>query len=230
MGLLIEDESLRDRHHVFRDRTHAGRLLAEKLGDYRGTETLVLAIPSGGVPVAAQMSRMLAAEMDIVVVRKLQIPFNPEAGFGAVAADGDVIFNEELLTHLDLSEDAVNVQIEKAMAAVKRRERLFRKGKPYPSLAGRTVIVVDDGLASGYTMLAAIRFLRKRSPNRTIVAVPTGSEKTIRKIMDEVDELVCLNVRSGVSFAVAHAYKNWYDLTEEEVLTLLGEGGTAPAK
>ncbi len=218
---LIEDNKLRDKTHVFKDRQDAGRLIALKLKAYRHPDTFILAIPSGGVPVAYEISRVLSLPMDLLIVRKIQIPYNPEAGFGAISPDGNVIFNQGLLNRLDLTEEEINQQKTKALESIKSRNRLFRNERPYPSLRNRTVLIVDDGLASGYTMLAAIRFVKKERPKEIIVAVPTASEKTTGIILPEIDELVCLNIRSGFSFAVADAYKNWYDLNEDEVLSIL---------
>lgn len=217
----MEDISLRDRKYVFDDRRDAGRSLALKLMNYRGTDALIVAIPSGGLPVAAEISTILAIQLEIIIVRKLQIPSNPEAGFGAMGPDGEVIFNEELLGRLRLSEDAVKAQIEKTGEVIRKREHLFRKGRPFPSCRDRSVIVVDDGLASGYTMLVALKYIKTKMPACLIAAVPTGPERTLKKILAETDEVICLNVRSGYSFAVADAYRNWYDLTDEDVLKIL---------
>jgi putative phosphoribosyl transferase len=223
MNRFVEDRALRDRKHVFEDRRDAGKLLARTLTEYKGADALILAIPSGGLPVAAEMARALAIRPDIIIVRKIQIPFNPEAGFGAMGPDGQVIVNEELLSQLNLTEEEVEAQVKKTAEVIRKRDHLFREGKPFPSCKGRSIIVVDDGLASGYTMLAALRYVKKEMPSRLIAAVPTGPERTIKKILPETDEVICLNVRSGFPFAVAHAYRNWYDLTDEDVLTILKE-------
>jgi putative phosphoribosyl transferase len=223
MNRLVEDSALRDGKYVFEDRRDAGQLLARKLTEYKGTDALILATPSGGLPVAAEMAKALAVQLDIIIVRKLQIPFNPEAGFGAMGPDGEIIVNEELLNRLMPTEEAVEARVKKTGEVIKKREQLFRAGEPFPSCRDRSVIVVDDGLASGYTMLAALRHIRKKMPSRLIAAVPTGPERTIRRILPQTDEVICLNVRSGFSFAVADAYRNWYDLTDEDVLTILEE-------
>lgn len=135
--------------------------------------------------------------------------------------DGEIIFNEELLGKLRLMEVEVKAQIRKTEEVIWKRDRLFRKGRPFPSCKDRSVIVVDDGLASGYTMLAALKYIKKKMPSRLIAAVPTGPERTIKKILHETSEVVCLNIRSGSSFAVADPYRNWYDLTDDDVLTIL---------
>ncbi|MCZ7396220.1 MAG: phosphoribosyltransferase family protein [Candidatus Methanoperedens sp.] len=221
MGKLIEEISLRDKLHVFEDRGEAGSLIAEKLKEYRNCPGIVLGIPSGGVPVAREIAASLNLPVDLMIVRKLQIPYNPEAGFGAMGLDGEVILNQPLIDQLGLTEDEIKAQAEDTFGVIKRRNQVFRKGKPFPSLADRIVILVDDGLASGYTMLAAVRFVKRNKPGKIIVAVPTSSGRTVDLILPEVDELVCLNVRHGISFAVADAYRNWYDLSDEEVISII---------
>jgi predicted phosphoribosyltransferase len=221
MNKLIEDAKLRDKEYVFEDRIEAGRLLAKWLRNYKGSDGIALGIPSGGVPVAAEAAKALKFPVDLLIVRKIQIPYNPEAGFGAMGPEEEVILNKELLTGLSLTEEEIKIQIEKARDIIKKRNQLFREGRPFPSLKDKIVIIVDDGLASGYTMLAAIRFIKKKSPKKIIVAVPTASKRTADLVLPETDELVCLNVRSGFPFAVADAYENWYDLTDEEVISII---------
>lgn len=154
-------------------------------------------------------------------MRKIQIPYNPEAGFGAMGPDGEVIINERLLNQLRFTDDEIKTQIKKTMDVIKKRNQLFRVEKPFPSLKGKIAIIIDDGLASGFTMLAAIKFIKTKGPRKTVIAVPTASEKTIDFILPEIDELICLNVRRRFPFAVADAYRNWYDLTDEEVLNTI---------
>lgn len=221
MGTLIEEISLRDRKYVFRDRSEAGRLLSRKLINYKGTDSVILAIPSGGVPVAFEVKQALSLPMDLIIVRKIQIPGNPEAGFGAMDPDGEVILNQSLLRQIGLTKAEIKTQTSKTEGIIKQRGHLFRGDKPFPSIENKTVFIVDDGLASGYTMLAAIHYIRKKNPLKIIVAVPTASKRTVDSVLPEIDELVCLNIRSGYPFAVADAYENWYDLTDEEVLALL---------
>jgi putative phosphoribosyl transferase len=221
MGKLIEDPDLRDRIHVFLDRAVAGQQLASLLAAYQGREVHLFAIPAGGVPVAAEIARRLEIPLDLVIVRKIQLPWTTEAGFGALGPGGEAIFNQELLKRMSLTPEEIDIQVQGAAAVMRRREEQLRGGRPYPGLAGRTAIIVDDGLASGYTMRAAVIFLRAQGAGRIAAAVPTGSERTVRELLPLVDELYCLNVRSAWSFAVADAYENWYDLTEEEVLGIL---------
>src|SRR5512143_7807 len=221
MTKLKEDPLLRDMVSVFEDRREAGKRLAEYLAGYKDTDAIVLALPSGGVPVAAEIASALNLPLDLLIVRKLQIPENPEASFGAIGPDGEVLLNKGLMKHLRLTDEQISIQIEKSRANIERRNRIFRKEKPFPSVRDMVAIVVDDGLASGYTMLSAVRFLKKMSLKKLVAAVPTGSKKTVKAIVPEVDELFCLNLRSGPFFAVANAYRNWHDLTDEEVLSLI---------
>jgi putative phosphoribosyl transferase len=221
MNKLTEEISVRDKLYVFEDRKEAGRLLAEKLIKYKGSDALVFGIPSGGVPVASEIADALKLPMDLIIVRKIQIPYNPEAGFGAMEPEGEVILNERLLNQLRLTEREIKTQIQRTKDILKKRNRLFRGEKPFPSLKEKIVIVVDDGLASGYTMLAAIKFIKRKLPQKIIIAVPTASERTVNFILIEVDELICLNVRSRLPFAVADAYRTWYDLTDKEVLDII---------
>ena len=222
---IIEDPAFRERVFVFRDRVEAGKLLAEKLREYSGKgNVIVLAVPAGGVPVGYAVAKELAVPMDVVVVRKVQIPWNTEAGFGAVTWDGEMVLNEPLVEQLGLTREEIEGSISKTRRVIRERLRKFRGDKPMPHLRDKVVILVDDGLASGFTMLAAARSARKRTPEKIIVAVPTASLGAVELLAPEVDEIVCLNIRSGPSFAVADAYENWYDLTDEEVIRILEKG------
>jgi predicted phosphoribosyltransferase len=221
---IIEEPTLRERVQVFRDRFQAGKLLAEKLREYyREENVIVLAIPAGGVPVGNMIAKELAVPMDVVIVRKAQIPWNTEAGFGAVTWDGETVLNEPLVEQLGLTKEEIDESISKTKRNIQERLRKFRGDKPLPQLRDKVIILVDDGLASGFTMLATARSTRKRQPKKIIVAVPTASLGAVELLMSEVDEIVCLNIRSASSFAVADAYENWYDLTDEEVLKILLE-------
>jgi predicted phosphoribosyltransferase len=220
MGKLLEDPALRDRVYVFKDRAGAGRLLAARLLDYRGRAVRVFAIPAGGVPVAAEIARVLEVPLDLVIVRKIQLPWTTEAGFGALNPAGEAVFNQDLIDRFQLSPQDIDTQVQKTLANLKEREERLRGNRPYPDLAGAATIIADDGLASGYTMRTAVKFLKGRGAGKIIVAVPTGSARTVEDLLPLVDELFCLNVRGGWSFAVAEAYEDWYDLTEKEVLEI----------
>ena len=180
--------------------------------------SIVLAIPAGGVPIGWEIAMALRLPMDVIVVRKIQIPGNTEAGFGAIGPDGEILLNEPLMQDLHLTRKEIEDQVAHTKDVLKLREARFRKGRPFPELKDKQVILVDDGLASGYTMLAAITFVKHDKPQEVIVAVPTSSARAIDFILGEVNELFCANIRTGPYFAVAEAYRNWYDLTDEEVI------------
>ena len=222
MGEVIFDDYLKERLHVFKDRFHAGELLAEMLKRHLSLEdAILLAIPAGGVPVGYEISSRLNIPMDIVIVRKLQIPWDPEAGFGAISSDGEIVLSERLVKRLGLSREVVEEVVEKTLKIVRDRSKKFQRVKPILEIRGKTAILVDDGLASGYTMLAAIRSTRKGNPRRVVVAVPTASTAAIELVSREVDKILCLNIRGGPFFAVADAYREWRDLSDEEVVEIL---------
>lgn len=221
MGRLIENLKLRNKTRVFRDRAEAGKLLSEKLKHLASPDTMVLAIPAGGVPVGYEIAKSNGLLMDVLIVRKIQIPGNTEAGFGALGPDGKAIFNKRLLRSLRLTEEEINQQIEKTKRVLEERNRSYRGNRPFPDLKDKVAILADDGLASGYTMLEAVKFVKSKQVKKIIVAVPTASESAINLILPEADELYCLNVREFYPFAVAEAYMKWYDVGDEEVIALL---------
>jgi predicted phosphoribosyltransferase len=178
-------------------------------------------VPAGGVPVGYVVGKELGILMDVIVVRKIQIPWSSEAGFGALSSDGETVLNEPLVSRLGLTRKVIEESTLKTKMIIQERLRKFRGDKPILELRGKVVILVDDGLASGFTMLAAARSVRRQRPEKIVVAVPTASIGAIELLAPEVDEIVCLNIRSGPGFAVADAYKNWYDLTDEEVTKIL---------
>ncbi|MCD1295448.1 phosphoribosyltransferase [Methanocella sp. CWC-04] len=207
----------------FIDRRDAGKKLAEKLSVYRGEKIFVMAIPRGGVPIGYEISRRLQVPLDLIVPRKLPIPWSPEAGFGAVAPDGTVVLNEELLAGLGLTDREISDIAEEVLGEVRRRLRTYRGDRPFPDLSGKTVIVVDDGLASGYTMIAAVRALKKQDPKKVIVAVPVSPASAVKKLSQEADEVITLHTQPFGPFAVASFYESFPDLTDEEVMDLINE-------
>ena len=226
MGEIHEDISLHDRAPVFRDRDDAGRQLGRYLATFPGLDDpLACPIPAGGIPVGIAVARALGCPVWPVIVRKIQIPWNTEAGFGAVTWDGRVYLNKDLVSQRHLTRAQVEAATAKARANVGERVKRFdlRLRGPLPDPAGRSCIMVDDGLASGYTMAAACQALRPLRPRRIIVAVPTGSLSAARRVAEHAEEVICLNIRTGPSFAVADAYQEWYDLTEEEGVRMLRE-------
>ncbi|MFW9831525.1 MAG: phosphoribosyltransferase [Candidatus Thorarchaeota archaeon] len=206
----------------YRNRAIAGLVLVEKVKALNLAESpLILAIPNGGIAVAVQLAQELKAELDILIVRKLQIPYNPEAGFGAVTSLGTVLLNEELLVHLGLDKPQIDSVIEKTRVQIETRKKAYAELTGRHTPEKRIVILVDDGLASGYTMLAAIRSVRELSPKRIIVAVPTASAVAASRMREVADDLICPHIGSAYIFAVADAYQDWYDVSDDEVIQLL---------
>ncbi len=222
MEKLIFDKNLKNKFYIFKNREDAGKRLAEFLKEHiKNKDTLVLAIPSGGVPVAKEISKILNLPMDLLIVRKIQLPWTTEAGFGAMNLDKDVVLNEKILNYYKLTKEQIEEQKEKTWKTLLERNKIFRKNKPFPDLKGKTVVIVDDGLASGYTLKAGIKYIKKRNPKEIIVAVPTCSYDSAQSVLPLVDKLICLNVRDIYPYAVADAYQEWHDLTKEEVINLL---------
>jgi predicted phosphoribosyltransferase len=219
----MEIPDLRDRLRIFRSRDHAGRVVAGMLENFRGADTLILGIPSGGIPVAVAVAGELNMPLEAAVVSKITPPWNTEAGYGAVAFDGTVRLNEELLPHLRLTEKQMAEGLENTREKVARRVNKFRGDRPWPQLKGRTALLVDDGLASGFTMLTAVAAVRRLGAEQVVIAVPTGSEDRVRKAAREVDALYCANIRAGWGFAVAEAYQRWFDLEEEDAVRMFQE-------
>ncbi len=225
---IIDEPSLRNKTHVFRNRLEAGRLLAHMLEKRTLKDAIVLAVPSGGVPVGFAISQQLKIPLDVVVVRKVPIPGNPEAGFGAVALDGTLILNEPLVYQLGLDQETIQEIASERLMEIKERIAKFRGERKPADLNQKGLIIVDDGLASGFTMLAAVRSLKKQNPTGVVVAVPTGHSEALRLVSSEVDEVYCLNARSGPLFAVADAYVHWYDVGDEEVQEYLRRAWLEP--
>lgn len=221
MAIIIEDKFLRSKVRVFGDRQEAGRLLASKLSSYRKQKAIVLAIPSGGVPVGLEIALELSLPFDLIITRKILIPGTTEAGFGAISLEGEVFLNEVLVEQLNLTPEEIQQRTEWTKEGIEERNRNFRAGRSFPDIANMIVILVDDGLASGYTMLASINLIKRKGSKEIIVAVPTAPMGSIRLIEPYVDKIFCLNIREGLYFAVADAYETWYDLSDTEVLQYL---------
>ena len=176
----------------FRNRTDAGRQLAEKLAAYANRPgVLVLALPRGGVPVGFEVAQALGAPLDVFLVRKLGVPGYEELAMGAVATGGVRVLNDEIVRGLGISEHEIDAAAARELQELARRQRLYRGDRPLPDVAGRTVILVDDGLATGATMRAAIQALRQQQPARIVVAVPTASPDTCEALEAEADDVVC---------------------------------------
>lgn len=226
MGTVTDLPRLRERKYVFADRHDAGRQLAALVQTVAGIRCdRVLAIPAGGVPVGKELAQALDCPLSLAIVRKIRIPGTTEAGFGAVTWDGRVRINENLVRALGLSAADTDAAIAETERNVRDRIALFTQGQPFPGIIGEDVIITDDGLASGFTMLAALDSVRSAKPGSVTVAVPTAPSSTLPLVAGSADRLVCVNIRSGSRFAVAEAYRQWYDLDEDEVLYELSDDG-----
>ena len=206
---------------VFRDRQDAGIQLAARLLRYAGDpKVLVLGLPRGGVPVAYQVARRLDAPLDVFVVRKLGVPGHRELAMGAIATGGVRVLNPEVVTALRINEPVIAAVATQEQIELERQERVYRGNVPFPGLAGRIVIVVDDGLATGSTMRAAVRALRQMQPARIVVAAPVAAAETCRSLAAEADEVVCVSTPE-LFHAVSMWYQEFSQTTDEEVRSLL---------
>jgi putative phosphoribosyl transferase len=205
----------------YADRHEAGLVMAVKLAPYRSAHAIVLAIPNGGVAVGLPIAREFECPLHLIVVRKLKIPDRPEAGFGAVASDGSVILNEPLVRRLGLSSEVIGKQRQRALETIRARLALYGGKAEFPSLKNWTILLVDDGLASGFTMEAAVQVVKKHEPKMVVVAAPTSSMSAYRRLSSLVDIVVCPDVNRLPIFRVADAYKDWRDLEDEEVVAML---------
>jgi predicted phosphoribosyltransferase len=213
---------------IFRDRQEAGRLLAERLSHYRDENPLVLALPRGGVVVGYEIARALRAPLDVVVARKLGTPGQPELALGAIAPRGVLVLNEDVVGWLDISEDEIEQLASQEARELERRVRLFRGDRLEPALEGRTVILVDDGIATGMTVRAAIEYLHQQEPEHLVLAVPVCAAGTAEALHSEVDDLVCLKTPPEL-WAIGYWYEDFEQVSDEEVVLLLERSRGAEA-
>jgi len=218
---LFDIPMLREKVGVFRDRKHAGQILAEMLHEWKGSRAMVLAVPSGGMPVGVEVAGTLDLSLDVAVVSKILLPWNTEAGFGAVGFDGSVWINQEYADYYRLDQPTIEQQTEAALQKVRRRIKLFRGDQQWSDLRNQPVIVVDDGIAAGSTLRVAVQALYNTGAGEIIIAVPTAHQESLAWIMEKVDALYCANIRSGPQFAVAAAYRHWDDVDEADAGRML---------
>jgi putative phosphoribosyl transferase len=206
---------------AFKDREAAGRSVAGMLNKYKDGDALVLAIPAGGVPVAAAIASALSLELQVIPVSKVLFPWTTEGGFGAVAFDGTEWIDHAAVDTFGLKTEQIEKAIAEARAKVERRNARLRGNRSLPELGNSTVILVDDGIAAGSTMRTAITALRKRGAGRIVVAVPTAHSRSVEALRSLAEEIVCPDIRGGMRFAVADAYEEWRDLSDDEVEAIL---------
>jgi putative phosphoribosyl transferase len=206
---------------IFRDRIDAGQQLAARLKDYADrSDVVVLALPRGGVPVANEVAKQLRLPLDVFLVRKLGVPGYEELAMGAIASGGVRVINEDIVRYLGISEDVIDAVAKHEQRELERRERAYRGSRPAPEVMGHTVILIDDGLATGSTMRAAATALRKQGPARIVVAVPVSAPQTCAEFRDEVDEIVCAMTPEPFG-GVGLWYQDFSQTTDEEVRKLL---------
>jgi putative phosphoribosyl transferase len=211
---------------IFKDRNHAGQILAKRLERYSAqNDILVLALPRGGVPVAFEIARELSAPLDVFLVRKLGLPGHPELAMGAIASGGIRVLNEDVIHGLSVPEDVIASVAESELQELERREQAYRGKQPGLDVHGKTIILVDDGLATGASMRAAVAGLKAQSPGRIIVAVPTASPDTCGEFESEVDEILCA-VTPQPFLGVGIWYDDFSQTTDEEVRELLEKSKT----
>lgn len=216
--------------HRFANRTEAGKFLADALSGYAGrNDIFVLALPRGGVPVAYEVAKALSAPLDLWLVRKLGVPGQEELALGALAGENIRVLNQDIIDLLNIDQTVIDGIIARERAELERRNGLYRQGKPPPDLEGKTIIIVDDGLATGATMRVAIASLRHSGAARIIVAVPVGAVSTCGKIEKEADELICLHMPEPF-YGVGQWYGNFSQTSDNEVLALLNHAVKNPGR
>ena len=223
---------------IYKTRFKAGEVLVEVIKEkYTELYNIILenpnnffcfSIPNGGVPVAEGFCSMFKIKYDMLIVRKIKIPWNTEAGFGSVTTDGTVLINEPLLKRLKLSEKELEDSINLTKNEIKERLEFYSKvinlkNSYNQNIRNKSIFMIDDGLASGFTMLAAIKMIKKYKPEKIFISVPTAPLHTVESLQNEVDNIFCPNIRDVWRFAVAEAYKNWYDVPESEVLEIISK-------
>lgn len=212
----------------FRDRMDAGRQLGAKLAHLRGQNLIVLGLPRGGLPVGLEVARALHAPLDALNVRKLGVPWREELAMGAIATGGVRVLNSEIIMALGITKEMIDETTSLQQLELDRREQLYRHGKPAPALYGRTVVLVDDGIATGATVRAAIGVIRSQHPAKLVLATPVAQQSVVDELKREVDEMVCVSA-PGDLYAIGYWYDHFPQLTDADVQAILAEAASEPA-
>jgi len=209
---------------IYRNRSDAGKRLALELAGYKSQDPLILALPRGGVPVAAEIAQALDAPLDLILVRKLGAPFEPELAMGAIidGAEPYVVRNEDVLALIAMSEEEFKRICERELAEIERRRKLYLKDRPRAEPKDRVVIVVDDGVATGATTRAALQAIRKRSPRKLVLAVPVAPTSTLEELSGEADDIVCLQSHEPF-YAIGLYYSDFHQVSDKEVIDVLSQ-------
>ena len=208
---------------IFENRHDAGRQLAAELGEYSDQSVVVLAIPNGGVPVALEVASALKTELDLIICRKIPILVSPEGSLGAAADDGTVILNEEAVKRIGFSRQQLEYEINKVRAEIKQRSLLYKVDRLPVRATGKIVILIDDGLASGFTMMAAVESLRRRRPKEVVVAVPVASAMAVKQVEKVADRVVTCTTGFMPKFYLSDFYRYWHDVSDDEVMRYLNK-------
>jgi putative phosphoribosyl transferase len=219
----IFTEQLTESRILFENRADAGRKLAAELSGYANKPLIVLAIPNGGVPLAIEVADALKADLDVIICRKLALPMNPEGGLGAVADDGTAVINQDVAARDGISSEQIEYEVAQIKSNIKQRMQKYRGEGPSTRLPGKTAIIVDDGLASGITMSVAVESVRHRRPREIIVAVPVASATGYKRAFSVADRVVTCAISSQIKFYLADFYRSWRDISDEEVVRVLGQ-------
>ena len=201
---------------LFKNRREAGEKLAAQLEAYKGRKPLILAVPRGGVTVAEPVWENIGGELDLIITRKIGAPYQPELAIGAVSGDGFVMLNNNIVSRLNVTEDYINTAAEKEQNEIRRRLKIYRGNRSMPLIDNRLVVIIDDGVATGYTLLAALRSLQEKNPAKLVLAIPVGPPDTLTMLENEVDELLCLEAPVHFS-AVGQFYRQFDQVSDSEV-------------
>ncbi|MEM3539274.1 MAG: phosphoribosyltransferase [Nitrososphaerales archaeon] len=205
---------------MFKNRLEAGRILAEALLEYKNKNTIVLAIPRGGVVVAYEVAKALNAPLDLIIPRKIGAPDQPELAIGAITEDGTTILNQDIIQNLKVSDEYIKAEVKRQIEEIKRRIKKYLGDKPRISIKGKIVILIDDGVATGATIRAAIASIRKREPALIVLAIPVGPKDTVRELRKYADKVICL-ITPEPFFAIGQFYENFDQISDEEVIQIL---------